>query len=121
MLFNSPEIESRERFEEVYGKNINLKLFIRKLVGLERSAAKQTFSRYLQGTNLTASQIRFIETIIDHLTQNGVMDVGLLYETPFTDLHYESLDGVFGDTDASEIVELVQSFNETVGAMFEIA
>ena len=121
MLFNSPEIESRERFEEVYGKNINLKLFIRKLVGLERSAAKQTFSRYLQGTNLTASQIRFIETIIDHLTQNGVMDVGLLYETPFTDLHYEGLDGVFGDTDASEIVELVQSFNETVGAMFEIA
>ena len=112
MLFNSPEIESRERFEEVYGKNINLKLFIRKLVGLERSAAKQTFSRYLQG---------FIETIIDHLTQNGVMDVGLLYETPFTDLHYEGLDGVFGDTDASEIVELVQSFNETVGAMFEIA
>ncbi len=49
------------------------------------------------------------------------MDVGLLYETPFMDLHYEGLDGVFGDTDASEIVELVQSFNETVGAMFEIA
>lgn len=114
MLFNSPELESRERFEQVYGKNRNLKLFIRQLVGLDRSAAKEAFSKYLQGTHLTAHQIRFVETIIDHLTQNGVMDVGLLYEPPFTELHDEGLDGLFNDTDADEIVALVRSFNETV-------
>lgn len=114
MLFNSPEIETKERFEEVYGKNINLKLFIRQLVGLDRNAAKKAFSRYLQGTNLRAGQIRFIETIIDYLTQNGIMDVGLLYEPPFTDLHHQGLDGLFNETDADEIVALIGSFNETV-------
>ncbi|MBW4566323.1 MAG: hypothetical protein KME32_35780 [Mojavia pulchra JT2-VF2] len=47
--------------------------------------------------------------------QNGVMDAGLLYEPPFTDLHYEGLDGVFGADDADGIVSIVRSFNEAVG------
>ncbi|WP_414569409.1 DEAD/DEAH box helicase family protein [Nostoc sp. CCY 9925] len=115
LLFNAEAIESQERFEEVYGKNLSLKLFIRQLVGLDRNAAKQAFGRYLEGSSFNATQIRFVETIIDYLTQNGVMDAGLLYEPPFTDLHYEGLDGVFGADDADGIVSIVRSFNETVG------
>jgi type I restriction enzyme R subunit len=115
MLFGASEIESRERFEAVFGKNLSLKLFIRKLVGLDRNAAKLAFAQYLEGGNFSANQIRFVETIIDHLTQNGVMDPGLLYEPPFTDLHHQGLDGVFEDDDANQIVLLVDSFNETVG------
>ncbi|BAY20221.1 type III restriction enzyme res subunit (plasmid) [Anabaenopsis circularis NIES-21] len=115
LLFNAEAIESRERFEEVCGKNLNLKLFIRQLVGLDRNAAKQAFGKYLEGSSFNATQIRFVETIIDYLTQNGVMDAGLLYEPPFTDLHYEGLDGVFGADDADGIVSIVRSFSETVG------
>ncbi|MBD2439801.1 type I restriction-modification enzyme R subunit C-terminal domain-containing protein [Nostoc sp. FACHB-110] len=115
LLFNAEAIESQERFEEVCGKNLNLKLFIRQLVGLDRNAAKQAFGRYLEGSSFNATQIRFVETIIDYLTQNGVMDAGLLYEPPFTDLHYEGLEGAFGDDDADGIVYIVRSFNETVG------
>lgn len=47
LLFNTEAVESRERFEEVYGKNLSLKLFIRQLVGLNRNAAKEAFGRYL--------------------------------------------------------------------------
>ena len=94
---------------------MSLKLFIRKLVGLDRNAAKQAFAQYLEGGNFSANQIRFVETIIDYLTQNGVMDPGLLYEPPFTDLHHQGLDGVFEDDDADQIVALLHSFNETVG------
>ncbi|MBE9210619.1 hypothetical protein IQ244_29775 [Nostoc sp. LEGE 06077] len=115
LLFNAEAVESRERFEEVCGKNLNLKLFIRQLVGLDRNAAKQAFGKYLEGSSFNATQIRFVETIIDYLTQNGVMDAGLLYEPPFTDLHYEGLDGVFGADDADGIVSIVRSFNEAVG------
>jgi type I restriction enzyme, R subunit len=114
MLFSSAEIESRARFEEVYGKNLSLKLFIRQIVGLDRNAAKQDFAKYLEGGNFTANQMRFVETIIDYLTQNGVMNPALLYEPPFTDLHYEGLDGVFASSDADAIVSLVRSINETV-------
>lgn len=121
MLFGASEIESRDRFEAVFGKDLSLKLFIRKLVGLDRNAAKQAFAQYLEGGNFSANQIRFVETIIDHLTQNGVMDPGLLYEPPFTELHYQGLDGVFEDEDANKIVLLVDSFNETVGVEFGAA
>jgi type I restriction enzyme R subunit len=121
MLFDAQEIESRERFEEVYGKNVSLKLIIRKLVGLDRNAAKLAFATYLEGGNFSANQIRFVENIIDYLTQNGVMDPGLLYEPPFTDSHPDGLDGIFENDDADQIIALVRSFNETVGAQIEAA
>ncbi|MCF2152129.1 hypothetical protein IQ276_038210 [Desmonostoc muscorum LEGE 12446] len=41
LLFNAEAVESRERFEEVYGKKLSLKLFIRQLVGLDRNAATE--------------------------------------------------------------------------------
>lgn len=116
MLFAAPEIESRDRFEAVYGKDVSLKLFIRQLVGLDRNAAKLGFAQYLEGGNFSANQIRFVENVIDYLTQNGIMNPGLLYEPPFTDLHHQGLDGVFEDDDANQIVSLVRSFNKTVGA-----
>ena len=119
MLFSAEEIESRDRFEQVYGKNMSLKLFIRRIVGLDRNAAKQAFARYLEAGKFSANQIRFVENIIDYLTQNGVMNPELLYEPPFTDLHYEGLDGVFNEDDADKIVSLVRSFNETVDNRLE--
>ncbi|MEB3310736.1 MAG: DEAD/DEAH box helicase family protein [Snowella sp.] len=118
MLFTAEEVESRDRFEEVFGKNLNLKVFIRQLVGLDRNAAKEAFNKYLTGNNFTANQIRFVEEIIDYLTQRGIMNPGLLYEPPFTNIHDEGLDGLFSTDDADQIWNLVRSFNETVGATF---
>jgi type I restriction enzyme R subunit len=118
MLFTAEEIESRDRFEEVFGKNLNLKVFIRQLVGLDRNSAKEAFAQYLSGNNFTANQIRFVEEIIDYLTQQGIMNPGLLYEPPFTNIHDEGLDGLFSSDDADNLWNVVRSFNETVGATF---
>ena len=114
MLFNSPELEGREQFETVFEKNLNLKRFIREIVGCDRAAAKEAFNRVLPETNLTGNQIRFIENIIDNLTQQGVVDPAMLYEPPFTDLHPEGLDGVFDDDAANQVIELVRWFNQMV-------
>ncbi|NJK58612.1 MAG: DEAD/DEAH box helicase family protein [Pleurocapsa sp. SU_5_0] len=119
MLFSAEEVESRDLFEQVYGKDLSLKLFIRKIVGLDRNAAKAAFAKYLEANNFTANQIRFVENIIDYLTQNGVMNPGLLYESPFTDVHSSGLDGVFNDDEADKIVGLVRSFNENADNPFK--
>jgi type I site-specific restriction endonuclease len=66
---------------------ICLKIFIRTLVGLDRAAAKEAFSKYLETQQFNANQIRFVEQVIDLLTQQGVMNPHLLYEPPFTDFH----------------------------------
>ena len=51
-----------------------LAIFVRSLVGLDRAAAKRVFDGFLQGRNLTAQQHEFIDMMIDHLTERGVMD-----------------------------------------------
>ena len=110
-LFESGEVQNRELFEKVFGEQEQLSVFIRTLVGLDRSAAMETFSKYLDDTHFNTSQIRFIEMIIDHLTQRGVMDPGLLYEQPFTGIHFEGLDGVFLSATADEIVIILETVN----------
>jgi type I restriction enzyme R subunit len=116
MFFASGELGTREDFEQAYGKQEQLGLFIRKLVGLDREAAKEAFGVYLSRKTLTANQIRFIDQIIDYLTQNGVMDPGLLYEPPFTDYSPAGLDGVFSDADADEIVSILHSIQQQAAA-----
>jgi len=107
MLFELDGTGTREDFEKVYGKQAHLGLFIRGLVGLDREAAKQAFGEYLMRKTLSANQIRFINQIIDYLTQNGAMDPGLLYEPPFTDYTASGLDGLFEDQDANRIVSIL--------------
>ncbi len=108
LLFTAEEVGSRERFEKVFGHQQSLGSFIRKLVGLDRGAASEAFGEFLQNSTYSATQIRFIDQVVSYLTQNGTMDPGLLYEPPFTDIHNEGLDGVFGDTGATKIIHLLE-------------
>ncbi len=89
-----------------------LGLFVRSLVGLDRAAAKRAFDGFLQGRNLTAHQHEFIDMMIEHLTERGVMDPRLLYELPFTDIDPLGVAGVFGQ---GEVVQLIQILDEVRG------
>ena len=118
LLFEAEVGESRERFEEAYGSGRSLAAFIRGLVGLDREAAKAAFADYLEGQRMSATQMRFIDLIINTLTQNGAMDPGRLYEPPFADLHPQGLDGLFGDDDADNIVRILREVNHNGGVVF---
>jgi type I restriction enzyme R subunit len=111
LLFSSEEVGSRERFDKVFGHQRSLGALIRSLVGLDREAVSEAFGEFLHNTTYAAAQIRFIDQIISYLTQNGTMEPGLLYEPPFTDLHDEGLDGIFGDVGAPKIIHLLEEIN----------
>ena len=118
MVYGADIVESRELFQKNYG-NVNLKHFVREIVGLDRNAVKKAFSKYLK-PEFDSNQIRFVEMIIDYLTQNGVLDPGMLYEGQFADLHQDGLDGVFGnDNDIEGIIAIVGSFNDNAGVKFD--
>lgn len=53
--------------------------------GLDPEAAKAAFAWFLTGGRYPANQIEFVNMIIDHLMQHGVMNPDVLYESPFTD------------------------------------
>lgn len=114
LVYKSEIVESRERFEQTFGTEKSLPLFIRSLVGMDRGAAKEAFSAFLDESRYTSKQIRFVEMIIERLTANGVIEVGALYEPPFTAQHDEGLDGVFGDGDAARIVRVVDELRRHV-------
>jgi len=92
----------------------NLAAFIRSLVGLDRAAAKEKFAAFLDGRTYTADQIRFVNYIIDHLTQNGTLNPGLLYDHPFTDIHYAGPDGIFTENQTDELMAIVAGVNESI-------
>jgi type I restriction enzyme, R subunit len=50
----------------------------------------------MQGRKLSAHQLEFIDMMIEHLTARGVMDPGLLYASPFTDMDPMGVEGLFG-------------------------
>jgi type I restriction enzyme R subunit len=116
ILFEAGGIGTKEEFERACGKQDQLGLFIRKLIGLDKQAAKRAFRDYLDAKTLTANQIRFIDLIIEYLTQNGVMDPSLLYEAPFTDYSTKGLDGLFQDSEAQGIVSILNSIHEAAVA-----
>ena len=60
--------------------------FVRSLVGLDRAAVSEAFGDFLAAGTATADQIEFINMIVEHLTDQGVMEPALLYEQPFTTL-----------------------------------
>lgn len=69
-----------------------LGLFIRSIVGLDRATVKERFADFLDAPNRNINQIRFVETIIDELTVNGVVEPGRLFEDPYTEIIPDVLD-----------------------------
>ena len=111
ILFESGDLGTREEFEACYGTQETLGLFIRKLVGLDREAAKKAFDQYLDSTTFDSKQIHFINMLIDYLTQNGVMDPKMLFEHPFTNLSPTGPTSLFKDDDAMKIVGIIRAIN----------
>lgn len=71
-------IGGREEIARAKEESRGLGLFVRSLVGLDREAAKEALAAFLAGKTPAANQIEFLNLIVNHLTEHGVMDAGLL-------------------------------------------
>jgi len=93
-----------------------LGLFVRSLVGLDREAAKEAFAGFIGSRSLTANQIEFLNTIIDHLTEKGHVDPRLLYESPFTDFDPMGVAGIFGVDDTDAVLAILDDVKRRAAA-----
>ncbi|MEJ7577669.1 MAG: DEAD/DEAH box helicase family protein [Pyrinomonadaceae bacterium] len=116
MFFESGDFGTKEDFENAYGKQENLGIFIRSLAGLDRQEAKRAFNDFLDGQRYNSNQIEFVNMIIDYLTKNGIMEAGLLYQPPYTNYNSNGLSGIFSDSEATKIVEILETIKQNAAA-----
>lgn len=93
-----------------------LGLFVRSLVGLDREAAKAAFAAFMDGRALSASQIDFLNMVIEHLTERGQMDADLLYESPFTDFDPMGVSGIFSLADQTAVIAILDDVKRRAAA-----
>jgi type I restriction enzyme R subunit len=90
-----------------------LGLFVRSLVGMDRSAAKDALAAFLSGTSHSANQIEFINLVVDHLTEHGVVSPQRLYESPFTDVTPQGPDALFSDEQLDDLMRALDAVRST--------
>ena len=98
--------------EESHG----LGLFVRSLIGLDRQAAKGAMAGFLSGKALSANQIEFVNLIVDHLTEHGILDAAMLYESPFTDLTPRGPDELFSSEQVDELLAAIEQVRQAATA-----
>ena len=79
------EVGTKQDYEAEYGQK-PLGEFVREIVGLDMTAAKEAFAEYLNDVSLDSRQIYFVNQIVEYIVHNGLMkDLSVLQESPFTD------------------------------------
>ena len=100
---------SAAHIEQARKGSAGLGLFIRSLVGLEAHCCQGDVQRVPAGKTRTASQIEFIDLVVDHLTEQGAIDLGRLYESPFTDLSPAGPEALFEGADVDKLIHVLGS------------
>lgn len=79
------EVGTKADYEAEYGEK-PLGEFVREIVGLDMTAAKEAFAVYLNDTSLDSRQIYFVNQIVEYVVHNGLLkDMSVLQAAPFTD------------------------------------
>jgi len=111
ILFDGKTVGTKQEYIDTYGEK-PLGAFIRSIIGLDVEAAQEVFAQFIQAGNLKANQMTFIEKIISYLSTNGMIDKNRLCEAPFTNIHNQGLFGVFDDTQATNVIQLIERVND---------
>ncbi len=109
LLLDASGMADVEEYREKVLERKPLGTFIRELIGLDMKAAKEAFSEFLDESVYNVGQIQYVNQIINYLLNNGILEIGHIFEAPFTDLHNESAYGLF---DEDNVVKLFGKINE---------
>ena len=106
-------IGDTDTFAEASKRAGSFGLFIRSLVGLDRAAAKRAFAKFLDNKRYSTNQIRFVDMVIDYLTEHGTVEERRVYESPFISVAPQGPDAIFVSDDVDEFFEIVKHLRNT--------
>ena len=112
ILTQNPDVR-REHLEEFFSETATpLYVAIRSIVGMDPYAVREKFTIFVQKhPKLSAKQTRFLSLLQNHIARYGMIEVGRLYDAPFTVIDANGPDGVFvNEGDLTDLIEIVRSF-----------
>ena len=115
-ILEENDVGTAEQIQQAATDSQGLGLFVRSLVGLDRQAAKEAMAAFLDGKRFNANQIEYVNLIVDHLTERGVVEPARLYESPFTDLTPRGPEGLFSAAQVEQLVQSLEAVQATAQA-----
>ena len=76
------KLGSKSDYQQHY-ENKAIPRLVREIIGLDREAANQVFSKFLSDESLNAKQISFVKLIVDYIVENGCLETKVLTQEPF--------------------------------------
>ena len=111
VLTHNPAVDLhtlREFYPETAG---GLEDMIRSIVGMEPEAVDARFVTFAAKYPLTGSQTQFLAMLKREIAAHGRISIDRLYDSPFTAVHSDGLDGVFGEErQVQELLQIIRGF-----------
>lgn len=91
----------------------SLSQFVRKVLGMDKDAVQQHFAKFIQEENLSNNQIQFMNVVIRYLTENGMVALVELSDSPFNNVVDQGIIGAFQeDSKLRKVLQLIREVNE---------
>lgn len=116
VLTQEPDLDLSDLLEYYPETAGNLDLAIRSIIGLDIETVKQRFDAFVQKhTKMNSMQLRFMQMLQNHIAKCGSIEIERLYEEPFTTLSSDGVDGIFGDDQIDDLLEIIGAFRPAQG------
>lgn len=106
------ELGTKEDYQKEYGDKPIGRL-VRQIVGVDRDAVNEAFSKFLSDEHLNVNQIRFVRLIVDYIVKNGnIEDNSALQQEPFKSVG--SITMLFKDdmSTTQELLDIIAQIKE---------
>ena len=114
VLVMDPDLNLQELLVHFPNKSSSLSFAIRQIIGLDAARVDAHFRAFVQKyPSLNANQIRFLDLLKGYIARYGTIEPARLWDSPFTSLHAEGVEGVFTEsTQIDDLLGLLAEINQ---------
>lgn len=112
VLLHDPDLNVEDLLVHFPNKAKRLDLAIRQVIGMDARKVDEVFTQFVRKyQQLNAHQIRFLELLKGYIAEYGAINLGKLYDAPFTTIDSNGFDGVFTEEkQAEDLLAILHQF-----------